>query len=617
MRLARQGPSPPAARGRTLAAAALSFFMAISATTAVNVALPPIGRDFGVGVSGLVWVVNAYSMVFAGLLLSCGALGDRIGVHVVFRYGLGLFAAGSAAGVLAPALPALVAAQALAGLGAAAVVPTSLTLISQAFVDTASRARAIAIWAAAGGAAIAVGPLLGGLLVTALSWRSVFGLNVVAGLVALLIARSVPAVAPERRERSLDLAGQVLAVLALGTLTFALVEGRTAGWTSGPVLTAAVTAVLAAAGFLLVESRASAPMLPLSLFRVPAFSAATGIGLLLNFAYYGQIFVLALYFQSVRGYSPLYAGLAFLPMTATVSVSNLVVGRLIPRTGNRLPLVAGVTLSSLGLLALALLDPRAPYGLMVAPLLAVGFGGGLAVPPMTAALLGAAPHAWLGVASGVLNSSRQAGGVIGVALFGSLIAGGGFGAGMRAALFVAAGALLLAALTAVRYVDRPPDRARGPWRFRAEGKGARAMTTPPSAGADGGPQPIDVGVARHIGTYSDAVATPGGQRWLHTSGTPGLRGDGSLPDDITEQSKLAWDNVLAALAAAGMGVADIVKVTSWLVDTRDTSAYTTVRAQVLGEARPASMLAIVPALVRPEIRVEVEVIAACPAERPT
>lgn len=142
------------------------------------------------------------------------------------------------------------------------------------------------------------------------------------------------------------------------------------------------------------------------------------------------------------------------------------------------------------------------------------------------------------------------------------------------------------------------------------------MATTSRAGADPGPQPVDVGVARHIGTYSDAIATPAGLRWLHTSGTPGLRDDGSVPDDVAEQSKLAWDNVLAALAVAGMGTGDIVKVTSWLVDRDDIPPYTAVRAQVLGDARPASMLAIVPALVRPEIRVEVEVIAACPADRP-
>lgn len=230
-------------------------------------------------------------------------------------------------------------------------------------------------------------------------------------------------------------------------------DRRAAGWGSPAIVVAGVTAVVAAGAFLVVESRVAAPMLPLSLFRVPAFSAATAIGLLLNFGAYGQIFVLALYFQSVRGYSPLVAGLAFLPMTAMISASNLVVGRLIPRTGNRPPLAAGALLCAAGYCALGLLGARAPYGLLVAPLLAVGVGGGLIVPPMTAALLAATPPHLLGVASGVLNSSRQAGGVIGVALFGSLIAGAGFAAGMRAGLLIAAAALLLAAVGAVRYLD--------------------------------------------------------------------------------------------------------------------------------------------------------------------
>lgn len=426
--------------------------MAISATTAVNVALPPIGREFGAGVSSLTWVVNAYSLVFASLLLSCGALGDRVGAHRVFRWGLGLFTVASSACGLAPTLMTLVTAQAVAGVGAAAVVPTSLTLVSRAFVEPAPRARAIAIWAAAGGAAIATGPLVGGVLIAGFGWRAVFALNVAAGLAALLIARSVPTSDRGQRDHALDPAGQVLAVAALASLTFALVEGRVLGWTSGPIVAAVVATVVAAAGFLVVESRVTAPMLPLSLFRVPAFSAATGIGLLLNLGAYGQIFVLALYFQSVRGYGPLYAGLAFLPMTATISVSNLVVGRLIPRTGNRRPVVAGAVLCGAGFLTLGLLDPHAPYGALVAPLVAVGCGGGLIVPPMTAALLAAAPVPRLGVASGVLNSSRQAGGVIGVALFGSLIAGSGFAGGLRASMLVAAGALLLAALLALRYL---------------------------------------------------------------------------------------------------------------------------------------------------------------------
>lgn len=451
MRLARY--RAPATPGAVLAAAALSFFMAITATTAVNIALPPIRREFGVGVSDLTWVVNAYSLVFASLLLSGGALGDRIGVHRVFRNGLGCFTAASAACGLAPTLTALIATQAVAGLGAAAVVPTSLTLVSQAFEPAAARARAIAVWAAAGGAAIAAGPLLGGLLIGALGWRSVFGLNVVAGIAAILAAGPSPGTS-DTAERRLDPVGQVLAVAALASLTFALVEGRAAGWGSPAIVAAGVTAVVAAGAFLLVESRVAAPMLPLSLFRVPAFSAATAIGLLLNFGAYGQIFVLALYFQSVRGYSPLVAGLAFLPMTAMISASNLVVGRLIPRTGNRPPLVVGALLCAAGYCVLGLLGAHAPYGLLVAPLLAVGVGGGLIVPPMTAALLAAAPPHLLGVASGVLNSSRQIGGVIGVALFGSLIAGAGFAAGLRAGLVIAAAALLLAAVGAVRYIDR-------------------------------------------------------------------------------------------------------------------------------------------------------------------
>lgn len=278
-------------RRMTLLATSVGFFMVILATTAINVALGSIRADFGVGVSGLQWVVNGYTLVFAGLLLTAGKLGDRFGPKRIFLAGFATFAGASVLCALAPGLAALVACQALAGLGAALLVPSSLALISRAYSDPADRAGAVGVWAAAGGAAIAAGPLAGGLLVDASGWRTIFLINVIAGVMGLLIAvRYVDPTGPSTEGSGLDPAGQVLGISALVALAFALIEGGSRGWGSPLILGAFGTFVLAALVFVVVEGRMRSPMLPLSLFGSPTFSAAASVGMLLNFAYYGQVF---------------------------------------------------------------------------------------------------------------------------------------------------------------------------------------------------------------------------------------------------------------------------------------------------------------------------------------
>ena len=465
---AATGVAPPAAaeagaasaRGAqrmTLVAACVAFFMVVLATTALNVALRRIGADLGAGLSGLQWVVNGYTLVFASLLLTAGALGDRLGHNRTFGAGFAIFATASALCAAAPTLRVLIACQALAGLGAALLVPASLALLSQVHTSPAERARAIGLWAAAGGAAIAAGPLIGGLLVDALGWRSIFAVNVLAGVAGLVLTVRFVAPVVGVARRGLDLAGQIVGIVALGALSVALIEGGARGWGSALVRGAFGLFAVATPLFLVVEGRGASPMLPLSLFRSPTFSTAAGVGFLTNFAYYGQVFLLSLFFTEVRGYSPLVTGLAFLPMSLSVPLANVLVGRLLARLGPRAPMALGQALGGAGLLALVPVDAATPYPALVVPLFAVGIGGGLTVPPMTAALLAAVPAERRGLASGVLNASRQGGGAIGVALFGALVGrSAGFVDGMHLALLIAGGAVLVGCVATLRSIPPGP-----------------------------------------------------------------------------------------------------------------------------------------------------------------
>jgi DHA2 family methylenomycin A resistance protein-like MFS transporter len=437
-----------------LAAMCISFFMVILDTSVVTVALKKLQENLGTNESGLQWVVDGYALVFASLQLTAGTLGDRLGSKRIFLAGLLVFTAASALCGFALTLWALLAARALQGLGAALLVPASLSLLSHTFLEPKERANAIGIWATAGGIALAAGPVLGGILIDTLGWRSIFFINVPVGVVTYAFTvRSVPR-SPRQRRHSLDLAGQVVGVAALCSLTFALIEGDAQGWGSGLILSAlgifAVTVVV----FITLERYGESPMLPLALFRVPTFSAATVVGLLLNFGFYGVVFLLSLFFQQVRGYSPLVTGLAFVPMTGTVALANPLAGRLTGRIGPRLPLAAGLGLCCIGLLALAPVSAKTDYTVIFVILLAVGFGSGLTVPPMTAALLGAAPKQRSGIASGVLNTSRQVGGVIGVALLGSLVSlNHSFVDGMHLALVTAGIAQLVGCVITLLYIQ--------------------------------------------------------------------------------------------------------------------------------------------------------------------
>ena len=451
---------PRTSRALTLTAMSLGFAVVQLDVTVVNVALARIGTSFGDhGVAGLQWVVNAYTIVFASLILTSGALGDRLGAKRLFNAGFAVFVAASMACGAAPSLPILIIARAIQGIGASILVPCSLTLLNHTYQEPGARARAVGIWAGVAAVALAGGPVVGGALIAGVGWRAIFFINLPLGLIGILLTTRYAAETTQTRDRPLDLTGQATAVVAIAALAAAMIEGGAVGWLNALVLAGFGIFALAGTAFIAIEARKSSPMLPLAFFRRPAFTAASLIGLLINLAFYGLIFDLSLYLQQIRTFTPLMTGLAFLPMTAVVVAANVLAGWLQDWRGARLPMVAGQLIFIFGCAFLAQLGATTPYNGIWWQTVLIGGGIGLTVPPMTSALLAAIDRKQSGVASGVLNTARQIGSVVGVALFGSLIAHDHLVEGTRIALFLSVAMVLMGTIAA--FVAIPAESERG------------------------------------------------------------------------------------------------------------------------------------------------------------
>jgi MFS transporter, DHA2 family, methylenomycin A resistance protein len=421
-------PKPLPARSVAWIIAASSFAFAVIQldVTIVNVALSRISAEFGATMVDLQWVIDAYTLGFAALLLSAGVVVDRLGSKQVFVTGFVGFAAASLACGLAPSPGFLNATRAIQGIGAALLVPSSLAILNDACAhDSRLRARAIGIWTAAGGVAIAAGPVVGGLLLTGLGWRSIFLVNIpICAFGIALTLRWVPPTQPNReKQRSFDLPGQALAIVALTAFIGAIIEARPLGITHPMVAAGSLLALVAGAAFIAVEARTASPMLPLHFFRLPGFTPAVVFGVLANCTYYGIIFVLSLYLQKAMGYSTVQAGLAFIPLTATFIVSNIASGWMAGRTGSRAPMILGGLIATVGFCLLDRLGGRSTFMDMLPGFILIPAGMGLAVPAMTTAILSSVDRARSGTASAVLNAARQVGGAIGVATFGALVSG--------------------------------------------------------------------------------------------------------------------------------------------------------------------------------------------------
>jgi DHA2 family methylenomycin A resistance protein-like MFS transporter len=429
-------------------------FMTSLDVTIVNVALPTIHATLGGSIAGLQWVGVGYALAFGCLLLTGGALSDRYGARDAFTAGVAVFTAGSALCAASGNLLALNLARAVQGVGAALVVPAILALLREAYPDRISRARAIAIYAASGGIAQVAGPVLGGILVTGLGWPSIFVINVPIGMavMAATLAR-VPASA-SKPPRRLDLPGQIAAIVWLASVAWALIGVGQLGWRSPRVAAAFMLSAAAFWAFAKLQRRRPDPLLPLADLRNPKVAALLIIAAILQFAYFGQFFVLAIFFQDAWGADPMRAGLAFLPMTAGVTLANLTIGPRVGQIGSRLPMIGGQALCAAGYLGLCGVDEQTGYGSIAILFALIGVGGGLVVPAMTSAVLEAVGPERVGITSGILNASRQMGGVIGIALFGSLIARSGLIAGLHQSLIVAAIAMVGGCLLAIFHGSR-------------------------------------------------------------------------------------------------------------------------------------------------------------------
>jgi EmrB/QacA subfamily drug resistance transporter len=459
-RAARSDTAPEGSRGRGGAVWAviitgLALFMASLDNLVVTTALPVIRVHLHAGLAGLEWTVNAYTLTFAVLLLSAAAVGERFGRRRVFIIGVAIFTAASAVAALAPSIGVLVAARAVQGAGGAMVMPLSLTLLSAA-VSPERRNAALGVWGAIGGAAVAIGPLVGGAITTGWAWQYIFWLNVPIGIG--LVGLSWWKLAESRGKATrLDLRGALLASIGLFGVVYGLVQGNSHGWTSTEVVASFAGGIVALGALIWWELRAPNPMLPLRLFRNRAFAAVNVTAMFFSFGMFGSVFFLSQFLQTVQGYSPLGAGLRILPWTGMIMVFAPVVGFLVERWGGKRLVVTGLVLQAAGLLWLGLLlTPSTPYVDLVPAFVLAGIGMTLFFVPLASLVLGAVSPSLEGVASGTNSAFRELGGVLGIAVLGAVFSSsGGYSSaqgyvnGLRPAILVGAVVVLLGTLAAL------------------------------------------------------------------------------------------------------------------------------------------------------------------------
>jgi DHA2 family methylenomycin A resistance protein-like MFS transporter len=409
---------------RTIAITSLGFVMVQLDVTIVNVALAKIGIALNTSISGLQWMVDAYTIAIASTMMSAGAVGDRFGARKTFVLGMIVFSLSSLACGLAQTGAALVAFRVTQGLGAAMILPCSVSLLNFACGNNLKdKSRALGWWNAAGGVAIIAGPILGGLFVETIGWRSIFLINIPIGAFVIYVTKIHLQETKLVSQSSFDFLGQILIILTLITLTGGVIEIGALGWNIYRAMALIVISLIMIGCFVLVESRKKSAMLPLHFFKNITFCTAAIAGFVNNSVYYGVIFAASIYFQRALMYSPLQAGLAFIPLTGTGVISNLIGSRIAAGRGPRLPMVVGFFLASIGCFMLVGVNETTPYTHLIGGLALIPLGLGLAIPPMIYALLSTVPKERAGIASGVFNTVRQVGGAIGVAIFGALVAG--------------------------------------------------------------------------------------------------------------------------------------------------------------------------------------------------
>ncbi|HEX7096209.1 MAG TPA: DHA2 family efflux MFS transporter permease subunit [Acidimicrobiales bacterium] len=430
----------------TLGVLCLSLFVIVVDNTIVNVALPTLVRELGTSISELQWVVDSYTLVFAGLLLTAGSIGDRFGRRGALDAGLVIFGGASAAAAFAGSVDALVAARAVMGIGAALIMPATLSILTNVFTNPRERAVAIALWSAVVGLAVALGPVTGGFLLEHFWWGSVFIVNVPIVAIALLAGRALVPTSRDPAAPRVDVGGALLSIVGLTALVWAIIEGPGMGWTSRDVLTGFTIAAIALGVFAWWELRVAQPMLDLRLFTNARFSAASTAIALTSFALFGFIFMATQYLQFILGYSALSAGVHTLPFAGAVVVTAPLSSKLVERVGTKLVVAAGLLSFAGGLLVAAGTTVGSGYSRAFVAMLLMGGGMGLAQAPATESIMGALPRAKAGVGSAVNDTTRELGGALGVAVIGSI----------------------LSSLYSARLVDRVDDQLPEPARAAAE-----------------------------------------------------------------------------------------------------------------------------------------------------
>jgi EmrB/QacA subfamily drug resistance transporter len=438
-------PTTPPRKGWTLALTSLGLFMVALDTLVVTTALPVIRVDLGASLSDLEWTVNIYNLAFACLLLTGAALGDRFGRRRMFAIGLSVFTAASAAAALSPGVGALIAARAVQGAGAAMVMPLTLTLISAAF-PAEKRGAAIGLWGGIAGLAVAAGPVVGGAVVDGINWHWIFWINVPIGLalIPLSLLRLSESFGPRPQ---LDLVGLPIAAAGMFSLTWGLIRANTVGWGSAEVAATLIAGFALVGAFLAWERRAGNPMLPLELFRYRGFSAPNAVSFFMYAGLFGTLFLMAQYFQTALGYSPLQAGIRLLPWTATPMVIAPIAGGLADRFGNRPFMTLGMIMQAVGLGWVAFIaSPHVGYLELGIALTVAGVGTSLCFPTIANSVMSSVPPEEAGPASGTNSSLRELGGVFGVAVLAAVFTRNGvysspqaFVHGFQAALLVGAG----------------------------------------------------------------------------------------------------------------------------------------------------------------------------------
>jgi EmrB/QacA subfamily drug resistance transporter len=410
------------ARWWALAAVSLATLMTYLDNNVINVAIPTIQRSLHLSTSGLEWIVSSYLLVLAGLLLVGGLLADIYGRRRIFLIGLTIFTLSSLASGLAGSGGVLIGARAVQGLGAALLMPTTLAILAHAFTDVRERTAAIGIWAAVGALGLAVGPLVGGIISQHIHWGWIFLINVPIGVATFAIALPfIEESRAEARTRRLDFPGLVTSAVALFALTYALIEGQDRGWTSGSIVAAFAVAAVGAAAFLAIERRTAQPMVPLGVFRAREFSGGTTTMMIWSFGILGIYFFTSLYLQQILGFSPTKAGLSFVPMALFLALAAVLAPRVSARFGAYRTVSFGVLLMVVGLLLFARLGGGATFAALMPGFAVFGVGAGLMNVPLTNAVLDGLPAGQAGMASALLNNSRETAGLLGITVIGAVL----------------------------------------------------------------------------------------------------------------------------------------------------------------------------------------------------